>query len=159
MPTTHHFIVNGQVFTWTSEVRPQATATRSDPLQIVLTRACLYGRSACADFALKSAALINLSCNCRGLRALAWAARWVSGRGGCCRTNTGPGSELEASHACPAAQRRLTAGGVACSTGRNGWCNGADVPPRGFDVTRCGAPRQLARCCVLANRNSRVSKP
>ena len=31
---------------------------RSDPLQIVLIRACLYGR-ACADFTLKSAALIK----------------------------------------------------------------------------------------------------
>ena len=35
------------------------SATRSDPLQIVLTMACLYGRGACADFTLKSAALIK----------------------------------------------------------------------------------------------------
>ena len=34
-------------------------ATRSDPVQIVLTKACLYGRGACADFLLKSAALIK----------------------------------------------------------------------------------------------------
>ena len=34
-------------------------ATRSDPLQIVSIRACLHGRGACADFALKSAALIK----------------------------------------------------------------------------------------------------
>ena len=33
--------------------------TRSDPLQIVLTRACLCGRGACADCTLKSAALIK----------------------------------------------------------------------------------------------------
>ena len=33
--------------------------TRSDPLQIVLTRACLHGRGACVDFTLKSAALIK----------------------------------------------------------------------------------------------------
>ena len=33
--------------------------TRSDPLQIVLTRACMYGRGACADITLKSAALIK----------------------------------------------------------------------------------------------------
>ena len=33
--------------------------TRSDPLQIVLIRACLHGRGACADFSLKSAALIK----------------------------------------------------------------------------------------------------
>ena len=34
-------------------------STRSDPLQIVLTRACLRGRGACADFTLTSAALIK----------------------------------------------------------------------------------------------------
>ena len=33
--------------------------TRPDPLQIVLIRACLYGRGGCADFTLKSAALIK----------------------------------------------------------------------------------------------------
>ena len=36
-----------------------AIATRSDPLQIVLTTACPHGRGACADFTLKSAALIK----------------------------------------------------------------------------------------------------
>ena len=40
-------------------VRKQST--RSDSLQIVLIRACLYGRGACADFALKSVALIKTS--------------------------------------------------------------------------------------------------
>ena len=34
-------------------------ATRSDPLQIVSTRACLYGRGACANLTLKSAAPIK----------------------------------------------------------------------------------------------------
>ena len=34
-------------------------STRSDPLQIVSRRAWLYGRGACADFTLKSAALIK----------------------------------------------------------------------------------------------------
>ena len=33
--------------------------TRSDPLQIVLTSACLLGSGACADFTLTSAALIK----------------------------------------------------------------------------------------------------
>ena len=33
--------------------------SRPDPLQIVLTRAGLYGRGACADFTLKSADLIK----------------------------------------------------------------------------------------------------
>ena len=32
---------------------------RPDPVQIVLARACLYGRGACADFTLKTAALIK----------------------------------------------------------------------------------------------------
>ena len=36
-----------------------AAPTRSDPLQTVSIRACLYGRGACADFTLTSAALIK----------------------------------------------------------------------------------------------------
>ena len=39
--------------------RASWTATRSDPLQIVLIRACLCGSGACTDFTLKSAALIK----------------------------------------------------------------------------------------------------
>ena len=35
------------------------TTNRSDLLQIVLIRACLYERGACADFTLKSAALVK----------------------------------------------------------------------------------------------------
>ena len=42
-----------------SEMVDLIPPTGSDPLQIVLTRACLYGRGACADFALKSAALVK----------------------------------------------------------------------------------------------------
>ena len=38
---------------------PARPTTRSDPIQSVLIRACLYGRDACADFTLKSAALIE----------------------------------------------------------------------------------------------------
>ena len=50
--------------------------TWSDPVQIVLTRACLYGRGACADFALKSAALIKTNptgwfCACSWCRQIA----------------------------------------------------------------------------------------
>ena len=37
----------------------RTVTTRSGPLQIVLTRACLYGRGACADFTLNSAALVK----------------------------------------------------------------------------------------------------
>ena len=37
----------------------EAQSTQSDLVQIVLTRACLYGHGACADFTLKSAALVK----------------------------------------------------------------------------------------------------
>ena len=39
--------------------RQTCVATRPEPLQIILIRACLYGRGACADCTLKSAALIK----------------------------------------------------------------------------------------------------
>ena len=43
---------------FTRSAGPAQHPTRSDPLQNVL-RACLYGRGACADFTLNSAALIK----------------------------------------------------------------------------------------------------
>ena len=58
--------------------------TRSDPLQIVLTRACKYGRGACAEFTLTRGPYQDISdrvglshawpLSCR-LLAASWAAR------------------------------------------------------------------------------------
>ena len=51
-------------------------STLSDPLQIVLTRACLYGRGACADFTLQSAALIKTNPTEWWLRTCVVHVRW-----------------------------------------------------------------------------------
>ena len=61
-PPKHLVLVVGREPNRVLRRRQDTTAvssTRSDRLQTVLQRACLYGRGACADCTLKSAALIK----------------------------------------------------------------------------------------------------
>ena len=50
-------------------------STRSDPIQTVLTKAWLYGRGACADFTLQSAAVIKTNPTAWGLLLFAQVGR------------------------------------------------------------------------------------